>query len=77
MKANIEVDLPPDFEEKVEELKNSLGFTNNAEVLYYAVTFLSRINAEQKKGNKIVVPPPKQYPVSGATTTIKAEWWGG
>lgn len=74
MKANIEIDLPPDFEEKVEELKKSLGFTNNAEVLYYAVTFLSRINEEQKKGNKIVVSPPKQYPASGATTTIKAEW---
>ena len=74
MKANIEVDLPPDFDDKVNELRDSLGFANNAEVLYYAVTFLSRINEEQKKGNKIVVIPPPKYPVSGSTTTIKADW---
>jgi hypothetical protein len=38
MKTNIEIDLPPDFYGKVVEIREILGFENNAEVLYYSTS---------------------------------------
>ena len=66
---NITIDLPSDIIRKVEDIRDKLGLTSEADVVAYAIWLLDQILDAQEKGNRVILPSQKYLP-SGTTTTI-------